>query len=542
MKILFLNLPYKFNISRASRWPEKTKAGTLYYPYWLAYCAGVCEEKGIETKLVDCITREYSVEDMLAEVSRVNPDYIMAEITTSTCFYDYETINAIKKQNHNIKIIIGGTHASILPEQVLKECEAIDYVVRKEYDFTVPEIIFTESNAANNDNKGDISNIQGISYRISNDIGEGIDTAIDGVADDLGDSVDTAISGVADNVDSDKNDDVNVVDNSNLNENEQIVHTPDRIPLENLDELPFVSKVYQKFLNVNDYAYAFAQKPMIQIVSARGCPNKCDFCSYPSTMGGRLFRTRSTKNLVDEIEYILNEMPEIKEIFIEDDTFTVNNERVIEFCDEIINRGLKPIWSCNTRVDLPYKVMKKMKAAGCRLLVTGYESGSQKVLDEIKKGITLQQSLDFAKNTKKLKIKVFGCFMIGLRGDNLDTINETFEFAKKVYPDMCFFQQAVPFPGTEFYNWVKKEGYLITEDYSKWLNEDGYLDCLVNYPYASAREIEKIRDNLMSKYYFSFTYIFKTFLSNLDWMEFKRVLRGGYSYIAFRLKKLLKHH
>ncbi|OQD58788.1 putative oxidoreductase [Methanobrevibacter arboriphilus JCM 13429 = DSM 1125] len=499
MKILFLNLPYKFNISRASRWPEKTKAGTLYYPYWLAYGAGVCEKKGIETKLVDCITREYSIEDTLNEISSYGPDYIMAEITTPTCFYDFETINIIKKENPNLKIIIGGTHATILPEEVLNQCDGIDFVVRQEYDFTIPEIIFTLNNSGNIDDKGDISEIKGISYR-------------------------------SDTIHS----------NDEIIERGKIFHNPDRVPLDDLDELPFVSKVYQKFLNVDDYAYAFAQKPMIQIVSARGCPNKCNFCSYPSTMGGRLFRTRSTKDLVDEIEYILTEMPEIKEIFIEDDTFTVNNERIIDFCDEIIDRGLNPIWSCNTRVDLPFNVMEKMKVAGCRLLVTGYESGSQKVLDEIKKGITLQQSLDFAKNTKKLGIKVFGCFMIGLKGDNLDTINETFEFAKKVYPDMCFFQQAVPFPGTEFYEWVKDEGYLITEDYSKWLNDDGYLNCLVNYPYASAEEIEKIRDNLMSKYYFSFTYIFKTFLSNLDWIEFKRVFRGGYAYISFRLKKLVK--
>lgn len=501
MKILFLNLPYKFDISRASRWPEKTKSGTLYYPYWLAYCTGVCDEKGIETNLIDCITKGYTTEDTLAEISKYEPDYIMSEITTSTCFYDYETLNTIKKENPNVKIIIGGTHATILPEQVLKECEAIDYIVRQEYDFAVPEIICTENNLGNDDDKGDIANIDGISYRVQH--------------------------------------------NSNNKANEttsKFIHTKDRIPLDNLDELPFVSKVYQKFLNFDDYGYAFAQNPMIQIVSARGCPNKCNFCSYPSTMGGRLFRTRSTKSLVNEFEYILTEIPEIKEIFIEDDTFTVNFDRVIEFCDEITNRGLKPVWSCNTRVDLPYDVMKKMRDAGCRLLVTGYESGSQKVLDEIKKGITLQQSLDFAKNTKKLKIKVFGCFMIGLKGDNLETINETFEFAKKVYPDMCFFQQAVPFPGTEFYEWVKKEGYLITEDYSKWLNEDGYLNCLVDYPYANHEEIEKIRDNLMSKYYFSFTYIFKTFLSNLDWVEFKRVARGGYSYVAFRLKKLIKRN
>ena len=478
-KILFLNLPYKFNISRASRWPEKTKSGTLYYPYWLAYALGVSQKEGFECKLIDCITNELTVEQTVEKVKKYNPDYIMTETTTATCDYDYNTLNQIKKENPNTKIIIGGTHATILPEQVLEKCPAIDYVVRQEYDYTVPDII------KNNDN---LEQVLGITYR----------------------------------------------------ENNEIKHTEDRPPLENLDELPYVSKVYQKFLDVNDYAYAFAQKPMIQIVSSRGCPNHCNFCSYPSTMGGRNYRTRSITDLADEFEYILKEMPEIKEIFIEDDTFTVDQKRVRDFCDEIIKRGLKPIWSCNTRVDLTYETMKKMKDAGCRLLVCGYESGNQQVLNDIKKGITLKQSQEFAENARKLDIKVFGCFMIGLTGDNLETIEETYEFAKKVYPDMCFFQQAVPFPGTEFYNWAKENNYLITEDYSKWLNEDGYLNCLVDYPYADHKEIEKIRDNLMSKYYFSFAYIGKTFLANLNWTEFKRVMRGGTQYVKFRLKKIGK--
>ena len=478
VKILFLNLPYKFNISRASRWPEKTKSGTLYYPYWLAYALGVCQKEGMECKLIDCITKNYTKEETVNEVKKYNPDYIMTETTTATCDYDYETINMIKKENPKTKIIIGGTHATILPEQVLEKCKGIDYIARQEYDYTIPEIIKTEN----------IEDVKGITYRTK----------------------------------------------------EGIKSTPDREPLENLDELPYVSKIYQQFLDVNDYAYAFAQKPMIQIVSSRGCPNHCNFCSYPSTMGGRNYRTRSITDLADEFEYILKEMPEIKEIFIEDDTFTVDQKRVREFCDEIIKRGLKPVWSCNTRVDLTYETMKKMKEAGCRLLVCGYESGNQEVLNEIKKGITLKQSQEFAENARKLDIKVFGCFMIGLTGDNLETINETYEFAKKVYPDMCFFQQAVPFPGTEFYKWAKDNNYLITEDYSKWLNQDGYLNCLVDYPYADHNEIEKIRDNLMSKYYFSFAYIVKTFLANLNWTEFKRVVRGGTQYIWFRLKKLRK--
>lgn len=477
MKILFLNLPYSFKISRSSRWPEKTKSGTLYYPYWLCYAAGVCMKRGHKVKVIDCITKKYNTEQTVKIVQKCTPDYIMAEITTSTCAQDYKVLEQIKSSYPEVKIVIGGTHATALSEQVLKECRAIDIIVRQEYDFLLADVI--EANGA-------IEELKGITYR----------------------------------------------------KGEQIVKNEDRVWTEDLDEIPFVSKVYEKFLNPNDYFYAFARKPMIQIFSSRGCPYRCNFCSYPETMTGRNVRKRSPQNFVDEIEYICKEMPYIQEIFIEDDTFTADKARVVEICDEMIKRNLKPVWSCNTRADLPYEVMKKMKEAGCRLLVVGYESGNQNVLNETKKGIKLEQSLEFAKNTKKLKLKVFGCFMIGLKGDNRKTIEETFRFAKKVYPDMIFFQQAVPFPGTGFYQWVKENGYLKTEDYSKWLNKDGYLDCLVNYPYADAREIEKIRDHLMTRYYFSFTYIGKTFLMNLSWVELKRVMKAGFTYILFRMKKM----
>lgn len=476
MKVLFLNLPYKFQVSRSSRWPEKTKSGTLYYPYWLCYAAGVCMKKGHEVKVVDCITKKYTTEKTVELVKRSKPDYIVGEITTSTCTEDYKVLEAIKQEYPSGKIVIGGTHATALSDKVVKECRAIDFVVRQEYDFLLSDLIAAGEN---------YHDLAGITYR----------------------------------------------------NGEEIIHNPDREWTEALDEIPFVSKVYEKFLNPDDYGYSLASNPMVQIFTSRGCPFHCNFCSYPENMTGRNLRKRSVKNVVDEIEYICKEMSYIKEIFIEDDTFTVDRARVVEICDEIIKRGLKPVWSCNTRADLPYDVMKKMKEAGCRLMVVGFESGNQRVLNETKKGIKLEQSLEFAKNAKKLKIKVFGCFMIGLKGDTRETIEDTFRFAKKLYPDMVFFQQAVPFPGTGFYTWAKDNNYLITEDYSKWLNKDGYLNCLVNYPYANAQEIEKIRDNLMSRYYFSFTYIVKTFLRNLTWTEFKRVTKAGITYIVFRIKK-----
>lgn len=474
-KVLFLNLPYIFKISRTSRWPEKTKSGTLYYPYWLAMAAGYCKKYGYSVNLVDCIAKNYNIKDVISFVKDFIPDVIVTEITTPTCYYDFNTINEIHKTFPGVKIYVGGTHATALPETVLNECRGIDLILRNEYEYTLLEILSGKS----------LNEIMGITYR----------------------------------------------------ESESIVKNEDRLDLNDLDQIPFVSEVYKEFLDFKDYFYAFAKHPMIQIFSSRGCPHKCNFCSYPQTMIGHSFRGRSVKNFVDELEYIKSSLPEIQEIFIEDDTFTVDIRRVNEICDEIIQRKLNITWSCNSRVNVPFETMQKMKLSGCRLLVVGFESGNQNVLNETKKGITLEQSKQFASNAKKLKIKVFGCFMLGLKGDNLESIEQTFNFAKKLYPDMVFFQQVVPFPNTEFYQWAKENKYLSTEDYSKWLNENGYLNCLINYPYASSEEIEKLRDKLMSRYYFSFTYIFKTFLTNLSWQEFKRVTRAGFTYIIFRIKK-----
>ena len=212
MKILFLNLPYKFAISRSSRWPEKTKSGTMYYPYWLCYAAGVCMDRGYDVELVGRIVKKMSTEDVVDLVKKSAPDYIMGEITTSTCFHDYETLAAIKKAYPQGKIIIGGTHATALSERVLEECPDIDVIVRQEYDFTLDEVMKAGEEI--------LSDVLGVTWRR------------DG----------------------------------------QIVKNPDRPWTEDLDELPFVSKIYEKFLDVNDYCYAFARKPMIQIFSARGCP------------------------------------------------------------------------------------------------------------------------------------------------------------------------------------------------------------------------------------------------------------------------------
>jgi radical SAM superfamily enzyme YgiQ (UPF0313 family) len=360
--------------------------------------------------------------------------------------------------------------------------KSIDFIARKEYDYTVLDLADTlEKN-------GKLENVLGLSYR----------------------------------------------------KNGKIIHNPDRPLISNLDSLPFVSKVYKKFLDVRDYRYALARHPMIQIWSSRGCPHRCTFCQIPQTFMGHVFRARSPENFVDELEWIRKNLPEIKEIFIEDDTFTVDKRRVLKICDLIEERGLNLVWSVNARADVPYNVLKRMKETGCRMLIVGYESGSQQLLDNVKKGITLKQAEKFTQDAKKVGLKIFGCFMLGLPGETKETANETFKFAKKLNPDMVFFQHAVPFPGTEFYNWCKEKGHLVTNDFDKWLDANGQLGFMVNYPELTTSDIQKLCDKFTWNFYTSPKFLFYTLVHNLTWSEIIRLTMATKDYFTFLLKKKLR--
>ncbi|MEM5843891.1 MAG: radical SAM protein [Candidatus Aenigmatarchaeota archaeon] len=479
MKVLFLNPPFKFKISRESRWPEQTKSGTLYYPFWLSYATGVCMQAH-DVMLIDAIAKELSFPETIKKIKSFNPDLIVAETSTPTFKSDLKFLEKVKAEIE-VKIALVGTHASVFPEEALKS-KGIDFVARKEFDYTILDLANTlEKNE-------DLKKVLGLSFK----------------------------------------------------KGKKIIHNPDRPFITDLDSLPFVSQVYKKFLDVRDYRYALALHPMIQILSSRGCPNLCCFCDWPQTFMSRLYRTRSPENFVDELEFIANEMPEIKEIFIEDDTFSILKDRVVKICDLIKERKLDITWSANVRADIPFYVLKKMKDAGCRILIVGYESGSNEILKNIKKGITVEQAERFTEAAKNAGLKIFGCFMIGLPGETKETIEQTFQFAKKLNPDMAFFQQAVPFPGTEFYNWCKQNGYLVTEDFDKWLDSNGQLDFLVSYPELSREELRKIRDNLMLKFYFSPKHIWQTITHNLSFDEMRRVFNAAKDYISFLIKSRVK--
>ena len=221
---------------------------------------------------------------------------------------------------------------------------------------------------------------------------------------------------------------------------------------------------------------------------------------------GRKFRARSVTNVVDEFEYVGNELPAVKEIFVEDDTFTINKQRVREICEEIERRELNVRWSCNARATLDYETMRLMKSAGCRLIDVGYESGSEKILKNIKKGIKTEDSKRFSADAKKAGLKILGDFMFGLPEETEDTIQQTVRFIRDIKPDLLQISVATPIPGTEFYQWVSDNGYLLESDPSKTIDGNGYQRCIISYPNMSTEDLVCRVEEALKDYYFSTSY------------------------------------
>ncbi|MFQ6085476.1 MAG: radical SAM protein [Candidatus Bathyarchaeia archaeon] len=481
MRVCLLNPPFKSFFSKTSRWPETSKSGTFYYPFWLAYATGVLEAEGYDAILIDAPATQASTERVIDVITSYEPELIVAETSTPSLFNDAAVLEKIKRDLPNVKSVLVGPHVSVLAEETLKQFPAIDMIARKEFDYTLVDI--AQNVESSNE---DYSRVLGITWR-------------DGA---------------------------------------RIKSNPDRPLIEDLDAIPFVSNVYKRHLDIYRYYYTITLYPMVQIFTGRGCPYRCTFCLWPQTFMGRKLRVRSAKNVVDELEYIQSDLPQVKETFLEDDTFTVNKKRIVDICDEIASRGLDITWSANARADISLEVLMAMKRAGCRLLVIGYEAGNQGILDNIKKGITLERMRKFTKNCKKVGIKLHACYMMGLPGETPETIGDTIRFAKELNTDMAQFQVAIPFPGTEFFSWCKENDYLVTQNPTRWVDEFGVLDSLINYPELPGEYVKAMADWATVNYYLrpGFFVLATRWLLE-DPREMKRFLRSATNFLSYLLFK-----
>lgn len=449
MKVLFLNPPFKGKFSRTSRSPAVTRGGTIYYPFWLAYATGVLDKEGFEISVIDGPAEGYNSDETVKKVIKIRPQLIVVDTSTPSIYSDIKVVERLKELLPNSYIVLVGTHPSAVPEETLKLSDKLDAVAKKEYDYTIRDLAYCLENEDN------LRNVEGLIFR----------------------------------------------------ENGQIIHNKPRPLIENLDELPFVSRVYKKYFNIKNYFFGASDWPMVMIITGRGCPFRCFFCVYPQTFHSRRYRLRSPENIVDEFEYIVKDLPEVKEIGIEDDTFTVNRQRTREICQLILKRGIKIKWYCNVRPDLDLETMKWMKKAGCQLITVGFESSNQQILNNIHKGIKTKQIKEFNKNAKKTGLLVHGCFMAGNPGETKETLEESLKLAKELNCDSIQFYPLMVYPGTEAYEWAKNNNYLTTSSYNEWATKEGMYNCILNFPHLSSKEITNFCNRATKEYYLRPRYI-----------------------------------
>lgn len=483
MKIFFINPPYKAEygkFSRESRSPAITKSGALYYPLWLIYAAAYAEKMGMEIEFLDAPAKQWGKERCLQTINELMGETGLFVLDTSTPSIDsdIEFGEELKKRYPETFLLLVGTHPSSTVQETMEKSCLIDGIARKEYDYTVYRLSKALECGA------DLNTVPGISYR---------------------------------NADC-------------------ITHNPDAEYIQDLGTIPFAAEFIKKHLEIKDYFFAAAHYPSIQVFTGRGCPSRCNFCVYPQTMHGHQYRLRTPENVVEEFEYIAENFPDVKEIVIEDDTFTANKKRVLDICKLLIDRKVhkRLKWLCNARVNLDLETMQMMKQAGCRLIIPGIESGNQEILNNIKKGTTLAQIENYVRNAKKAGLLIHACYMVGNKGETRETMEGTLKLALRLNTDTAQFFPLIPYPGTEAYEWAKSNHY-IKGTYNDYCKEDGTHNCVLEFPELSAEDMVEFCDLARKKYYMRFTYFFHRLIIGLkDPEDLKR------SFKAFkRLKRYL---
>lgn len=470
MKSLFLSPPSfdGFDGGAGSRYQARREIRSFWYPTWLAQPAALVPG----SKLMDCPPHDIDMPTCLAEAR--NHDQIIIHTSTPSLKNDCKVAEAIKSQKPATRIGFVGAHAAVLPVETLKASPAIDWVGRKEFDYTCKEVCEGRP----------LSEIRGLSY-------------------------------IADG---------------------KIIHNPERELIANMDDLPWVTDVYKRDLQIEKYSIGYLKDPYLSFYTGRGCPAQCIFCLWPQTIAGHKYRVRSPENVAAEMAHAQKLFPQVQEFFFDDDTFTANLPRARE-----IARKLKPLgltWSCNSRANVNYETLKLMKECGLRLLLVGYESGNQDILNRIKKGIDIEEARQFTRHCRDLGIMIHGTFILGLPVETPETIEQTIRFAIELDVFSIQVSLAAPYPGTELYELARQNGWFSKKDKSSVIHSDGIQTSALEYPGLSKDEIFEAVEKFYNRFYFRprpILRIIKTMLQ--DKGVCVRRLREGYEFFKFMAQR-----
>ncbi|MEI6831374.1 MAG: radical SAM protein [Candidatus Omnitrophota bacterium] len=453
-------------------------------PVGIAYIAAVLQNNGFKVKVIDQFGNKMSNDALVAEIEKEQPRIVGFSVLTPSIRNTSEIVRKIKALNKNIIIVLGNMHPTVFSDMVLRDGVA-DIVVKGEGEMTMLDVAIKVRDSKS------FSGVEGISY-----IDQG-----------------------------------------------RIINNPDRSLIADINQLPFPE---WSLFSLKDYQQGTPMLSLrnegVPLLSSRGCNFKCTFCAQDKIY--EKVRFRENGNIMDEIEYFYRKLGIGHFVFC-GPYFPFTIKQGMEFCEEFMSRGLhkKVVWFTETRVDLvDLKLLKMMKKSGLRLIMYGFESGNQKVLNSMNKGITLEQSMQAMRFTKEAGILTLGLFILGMPGENTETCKDTIRFAKELDCDIAKFNLAVPYPGSRFFDEYKDKLSTIDqfEKFTSWYNWTADSGDLIFVPEGmTSEELSSLQKKAMFEFYMRPKIIFRHIFKGIS--SIRNLIAGGYilvyNFFAKKFKK-----
>jgi radical SAM superfamily enzyme YgiQ (UPF0313 family) len=469
VKVLIVNPPTLSGMRYVREGRCEQRLNSFQYvmvPISLPLVAAVLEKDGHEVKIIDCVAEEMGVDGLREAVKAFDPAMLLLNMSTATSMSDMRVVDLLRGETKAHLTVIGN-HPTSLPDEVLGACR-LDSVIRREPERTAQDLAATLAKG------GPLADVLGLSWK-----------------DPQG----------------------------------KVTHNADRPFERDLDSLPFPAR---HLLPNERYTLPVINEPYTLIVTSRGCPHGCVYCTAWQYYG-REVRLRSAVNVVDEMEQCLTRQG-VRNFTMWSDTFNQSRPFVMEVCAEIRERGLegKVRWMTNSRVDhVDREALSAMKAAGCMGISYGIESGVDEILQAIKKGATTAQAREAVRLTKEAGIEVLAHVVLGLPGETPETIRRTVDFVKELDPDYAQFYCAIPFPKTPFEKLARSEGWVTTDDYSKYeLNQ-----AILSTPALPAEKLRDARRKAYREFYLRPSYLWKRLKKVRTPRELWTNVRQGWDFV-----------
>jgi len=447
------------------------KSAWIAMPIGLLYLAAILEEHGHYVKIIDMEATRLTNSDIKTIIEKDNPSFVGITATTPIIKKSLELSRIVKKVNKGIKVLLGGPHPTYMPIETLDN-DSVDIVVFGEGEITICEVI----HALSKDNDT-LEHVKGVYFK----------------------------------------------------KNGKIVFTGEREPIPDLDILPFPA---WHLIDINAYRHPLSCSGRVaSVFTSRGCPFRCTFCSRG--VFGHRYRKRSTKNILDEIQ-ILIERYNIEEVHFIDDTLTLNRSHIEEICRGIINRGWDFKWATPNGVNinsLDFNLLNLMKEAGCYSLSFGVESGNQETLDRIKKNQSLEEIKEIFNICHKIGLETIAFIIIGFPNEDRIKIRQTLKFLEEIKADVADIHMLIPLPGTELYDELNAKGYIIERDWSKYVFHNL---AVYKTDYFSQEEIFKEYKHLYLAYHLRPAYIFSRLRNIKSLRDIKNNINGFITLLTMK--------